>query len=181
MSEELCHWRWLPELRFINRYAPEPAYLQVLADSIRQFQAVQGTPERLLFSFHGIPRDYYEAGDPYPDECRETAEQTARLLGLEPDQWGLSFQSRFGRQEWVQPYTDATLEAWGGAGIKRVQVVCPAFSADCLETLEEIAVENRDHFLAAGGQEYRYIPALNDQPAHVEMLSGLILRHLQGW
>ena len=181
VSSELQGWRWLPEVRFINRYSRDPAYLQALAESIRQFQKHQGTADKLLFSFHGIPRDYYESGDPYPEECRQTAEDTITLLGLKDAQWQMSFQSRFGKQEWVKPYTDETLKAWGAAGIRRVQVVSPAFSADCLETLEEIAVENRDYFIEAGGEEYAYIPALNDQPAHIEMLSGLIMRHIQGW
>ncbi|MEN8165911.1 MAG: ferrochelatase [Pseudomonadota bacterium] len=181
VTRELQRWRWLPELRFINRYSREPAYIQALAESIRAFRAQQGAAEKLLFSFHGIPQDYAEAGDPYAEECRQTARDTARLLGLNDAQWQLSFQSRFGRQEWVKPYTDATLKEWGQAGIHSVQVVCPAFSADCLETLEEIAVENRDCFLAAGGKAYAYIPALNDRPEHIEMLAELIIRHIQGW
>ncbi len=181
ITNELQRWRWLPELRFINRYSREPAYVKALAESIWTFRQQQGEADKLLFSFHGIPKDYAEAGDPYVEECRQTTRDTVRLLGLHDAQWQLSFQSRFGRQEWVKPYTDATLKEWGQTGIRGVQVVCPAFSADCLETLEEIAVENRDCFLAAGGKEYAYIPALNDRPEHIDMLVQLIIRHIQGW
>ncbi len=181
VTDELQRWRWLPEIRFINRYHDDPAYIRVLANSIREFREQHGKADKLLFSFHGIPRDYYEKGDPYPDECRKTAHEAVELLGLTEGEWEIAFQSRFGAQEWVKPYTDATLKDWGKQGIKRVQVLCPAFSADCLETLEEIAVENRDYFLGAGGQEYRYIPALNDRADHIGLFVELIKRHIQGW
>jgi ferrochelatase len=181
VTRQLQGWRWIPEVRFINRYSDRADYIEALAESIREFREEHGAAQKLLFSFHGIPKDYYESGDPYPDECRQTAADATRLLGLKEDQWQLTFQSRFGRQEWVKPYTDATLKSWGETGVKSVQVVCPAFSADCLETLEEIAVENRDTFLEAGGGEYAYIPALNDRPRHIGMLATLILQHLQGW
>jgi ferrochelatase len=181
VTSELQRWRWLPEIRFINRYHAEPAYTQVLAESIREFRQQHGKAEKLLFSFHGIPRDYYAQGDPYPDECRQTAHATVELLGLAENEWEIAFQSRFGAQEWVKPYTDATLKGWGKQGIKSVQVLCPAFSADCLETLEEIAVENRDYFLEAGGKEYAYIPALNDRADHIALFVELIKRHIQGW
>lgn len=181
VTSELQNWRWLPEFRFINRYHHEPAYILALAESIQQYRQEHGSADKLLFSFHGIPKDYFEQGDPYPNECHQTAMDTIKSLGLSQDEWAISFQSRFGKQEWVKPYTETTLKDWGSSGVGRVQVVCPAFSADCLETLEEIAVENRDYFLEAGGKEYGYIPALNDQPAHVQMLSELIIRHSQGW
>ncbi len=181
VTSELQHWRWLPEIRFINRYHDEPAYIDALAQSITQYRQQHGSADKLLFSFHGIPKDYFEKGDPYPNECRQTAMDTISHLGLADGTWDITFQSRFGKQEWVKPYTDETLKSWGGNGVASVQVVCPAFSADCLETLEEIAVENRDYFLEAGGKEYGYIPALNDQPAHIQMLSALIVRHCQGW
>jgi ferrochelatase len=181
VTRELQGWRWLPELRFVNRYHDDPAYIEALAASIREFREQQGPANKLLFSFHGIPRDYYEKGDPYPDECRRTAGDTVARLGLTDGEWELAFQSRFGAQEWVKPYTDATLKAWGKEGIESVQVLCPAFSADCLETLEEIAVENRGYFLEAGGKEYAYIPALNDRPDHIAMFVALIKRHIQGW
>ncbi len=181
LTRELQNWRWIPELRFIQRYHQEPDYVATLSDSIRSYRAEHGSAEKLLFSFHGIPKDYYEAGDPYPDQCRATAEQVAASLGLQPDQWHITFQSRFGKQEWVKPYTDETLKQWGREGIRSVQVVCPAFAVDCLETLEEIAEENREYFLESGGESYAYIPALNDSPAQVRMLADLVERHLQGW
>ena len=181
VTRELQGWRWLPEIRFINRYYDDPAYIETLAASIREFREQHGQADKLLFSFHGIPKDYYEQGDPYPDECRATARNTIDLLGLIDGEWEIAFQSRFGKQEWVKPYTDATLKAWGRQGIESVQVLCPAFSADCLETLEEIAVENRDYFLEAGGKAYAYIPALNDRPDHIKLFIELIKRHIQGW
>lgn len=181
ITAELQRWRWVPEVRFIHRYYQEPAYIQALADSVRSFREQQGTADKLLFSFHGIPKDYADQGDPYPTECRENAQAVAENLGLTDGQWHVSFQSRFGKQEWMKPYTDATLKEWGAKGIKSVQVICPSFSADCLETLEEISEENREYFMHAGGQEYAYIPALNDQPDHCRMLADLIRRHLQGW
>jgi protoporphyrin/coproporphyrin ferrochelatase len=181
LSQELQQWRWIPELRFIQRYHQEADYIATLSESIRDYRAKHGDAEKLLFSFHGIPKDYYEAGDPYPDQCRATAQRVAQTLALQPGQWEISFQSRFGKAEWVKPYTDATLKQWGQEGVKRVQVVCPAFAVDCLETLEEIAKENREYFLESGGESYAYIPALNDSPAQVRMLTDLVHRHLQGW
>ncbi|MCU7871529.1 MAG: ferrochelatase [Candidatus Thiodiazotropha sp. (ex Lucinoma borealis)] len=181
VTDELQRWRWIPEVRFIQRYYHEPAYIDVLSESIREFRSQSGEAQKLLFSFHGIPKDYYESGDPYPDECYATANQVVEYLGLEKDQWHISFQSRFGAQEWVKPYTNETLKQWGAEGVESVQVVCPAFSADCLETLEEIAEENRDTFLQAGGKAYAYIPALNDTPGHIAMLADLICKHIKGW
>jgi ferrochelatase len=181
VSAELQRWRWIPELRFIQHYHDYPDYIRVLSESIRDFRQQAGDAHKLLFSFHGIPKDYYLAGDPYPDECRSTATRVAQQLGLDKDQWLVAFQSRFGAQEWVKPYTMETLKQWGGEGIQRVQVVCPAFSADCLETLEEIAEENRDAFIQAGGEHYAYIPALNDTPGHIKLLADLVCRHVCGW
>ncbi|MES9993902.1 MAG: ferrochelatase [Candidatus Thiodiazotropha sp.] len=181
VSGELQRWRWIPELRFIQRYHDRNDYIRVLSESIRNFRDREGAAQKLLFSFHGIPKDYYLAGDPYPDECRATANRVAKTLGLEPEQWHLSFQSRFGAQEWMKPYTTDTLKQWGSEGIESVQVVCPAFSVDCLETLEEIAEENREAFLESGGKAYAYIPALNDSPEHMQMLTELICNQLSGW
>ncbi len=181
LTRELQQWRWIPELRFIQRYHQEADYVATLSESIRAYRAQHGDAEKLLFSFHGIPKDYYEAGDPYPDQCRATAQQVAETLALQPGQWQIAFQSRFGKEEWVKPYTDATLKQWGQEGVKHVQVVCPAFAVDCLETLEEIAKENREYFLESGGESYAYIPALNDSPGQVRMLTDLVHRHLQGW
>jgi ferrochelatase len=181
VTQELRRWRAVPELRFINDYYDHPAYIAALADSVRAFQAEHGVPERLLMSFHGIPQEYADKGDPYPCQCEVTAERLAQALGLTQVQWQFSFQSRLGPKDWLKPYTDRTLETLGRQGVKDVQVICPGFSADCLETLEEIAMENRDVFLEAGGTEYRYIPCLNDRPAHIDFLAQLVERHLQGW
>ncbi|MCG8036836.1 MAG: ferrochelatase [Candidatus Thiodiazotropha taylori] len=181
VTAELQQWRWIPEVRFIQRYHHEPDYIDALSSQIADYRMTHGSADKLLFSFHGIPKDYYEAGDPYPDQCRATAQAVVERLGLNEEQWLLAFQSRFGAQEWVKPYTDETLKQWAADGIKSVQVVCPAFATDCLETLEEIGVENRDYFLQGGGSEYNYIPALNDEPKHIEMFANLIHRHASGW
>ena len=181
VSSELRGWRWLPELRFINHFHDEPAYIGALAESVRQHRAEFGEADRLLMSFHGIPEEYFHKGDPYFCECQKTGRLLAEALGLGAEQWQISFQSRLGPKQWLQPYTDHTLEALARDGVKSVQVMCPGFSADCLETLEEIAMENRDTFLAAGGERYEYIPCLNDSAEHIAMLAGLVDLHTQGW
>jgi protoporphyrin/coproporphyrin ferrochelatase len=181
ITHQLRGWRWLPELRFVNHYHDEPAYITALAESIDAWRAAHGEAEHLLLSFHGIPQEYFDKGDPYYCECQKTGRLLAEALGLQTERWTLSFQSRLGPRQWLQPYTDKTLEGLAQRGIKSVQVVCPGFSADCLETLEEIAVTNRDRFLAAGGKEFGYIPALNDGAAHLNMLADLALRHVGGW
>jgi ferrochelatase len=168
VAGELQRWRWLPELRFVNHYHDDPAYIQALAGSVRRFQAEHGVPEKLILSFHGIPREYFLAGDPYFCECQKTGRLLAQALKLPEDRWQLTFQSRLGPKAWLKPYTDKTLD-------------CPGFSADCLETLEEVAMENRDIFLGAGGEEYRYIPCLNDSADHIDLLAALVGRHVQGW
>jgi ferrochelatase len=181
VTRVLRDWRWLPELRFINHYHDHPAYIDALADSVRRHRAQYGEPDRLLMSFHGIPTDYFLAGDPYFCECQKTARLLAEALDLPPQGWQVSFQSRLGPKQWLQPYTDQTLRALAAEGVKAVHVVCPGFSADCLETLEEIAMENRQTFLEAGGEHYRYIPCLNDHPQHIDALTGLVDHHTQGW
>jgi len=181
VARELSTWRWVPELRFVNQYHDTPGYIAALAESIRNHWAEHGEPDRFLFSFHGIPRAYLDNGDPYHCQCHKTARLTAEALALEADRWQVAFQSRVGNKEWLRPYTDELLKEWGAAGIGSVQVCCPGFSADCLETLEEIAVENRDYFLGAGGTHYSYIPALNDDPAHMDALLDLVRRHASGW
>ena len=132
-------------------------------------------------SFHGIPKRYREAGDPYYHQCKASAELLAKALGLKEDAWALSFQSRVGREEWLKPYTDETLKRWGSKGLESVQVICPGFPTDCLETLEEIAGENREYFEEAGGGEYRFIPGLNASPAHMQFYAELAARHCRGW
>jgi len=177
----LRRWRWLPELRFVNHYHDEPAYIEALAASVLAYQAQHGVPDRLLLSFHGIPRAYFLAGDPYYCEAHKTGRLLAQRLGLSESAWQLSFQSRLGPKEWLRPYTDETLRSMAAGGVRKVQVLCPGFSADCLETLEEIAMENRHIFLEAGGESYDYIPCLNAEQAHIDMLAGLVARHTDGW
>lgn len=171
----------IPETRWINQYYDQPSYISALAESVKQQWQESGQSEKLLMSFHGVPERYTAKGDPYEHQCRATAKLLAEALALKPEQWQCCFQSRFGREEWVKPYTDHTLTQWGKDGVKSVDIISPAFSADCLETLEEIQVENREYFLAAGGEIYNYIPALNDNKDHIEMLSQLVQQHTQGW
>jgi ferrochelatase len=181
VAQALAGWIRVPDLRLVADYHAEPWYIRALADSIRAAWQEQPAGERLLFSFHGMPRRSQQAGDPYHDQCQRTARLVAAELGLPADRWLVAFQSRFGYAEWLQPYTDQTLRAWGGSHIGSVDVVCPGFSADCLETLEEIAVMNRDLYVEASGGRFRYIPALNDRPAHIAGIAALIERQIQGW
>ena len=181
VADELRGWRALPELRFINDYHSHPAYISALADSVRRYWSTHGEPDRLLLSFHGIPQDYVDAGDPYAGQCYKTAELLIAALELPEDRWQLSFQSRLGPRQWLQPYTDHTLQALAEEGVRNVHVLCPGFSVDCLETLEEVAMENREIFLEAGGEQYGYIECLNDQASHIQLFSELIARHSRGW
>jgi len=181
VADVLKTWRWVPEFRMINSYHDDESYIAALASSIRRHWQHHGKPDRLLFSFHGIPQRYFDQGDPYPCLCRKTARLVAEHLTLEPHQWHLSFQSRFGKEEWIKPYTDVTLKSWGEEGVNRVDVICPGFASDCLETLEEIAVENRDYFVEAGGKELHYIPALNADPDHIRALHQLACNHMGNW
>lgn len=181
VADVLKSWRWIPELRFIQHYHDDPGYIDALASSIREHWAIHGSAERLLFSFHGLPKQYLLAGDPYHCECQRTARLVAERLELPQGHWQVTFQSRFGRAQWLEPYTDFTLRSLASSGIRSVQVVCPGFSADCLETLEEISVQNRDLFLSAGGERYEYIRALNDRPDHINALATLALLHSGGW
>jgi protoporphyrin/coproporphyrin ferrochelatase len=174
IAQTLQQWRWLPELKFISHYHDHPDYIAALTESVQDHWLQHGKAEKLLMSFHGIPQDYADKGDPYPDECITTAHLLADRLGLTTDDWAISFQSRLGRKQWLKPYTDETLTKWGRVGVKSVQVICPGFPTDCLETLEEIAVENRDVFIAAGGEGYSYIPALNSSPEHIHALHEIV-------
>lgn len=171
---ELAAWRHIPNLRFVSGYHQDPGYISALVTSIREFWDENGRADRLLLSFHGLPRRYADAGDPYPEQCEETARLMAGALGLPEHAWTMTYQSRFGRKPWLQPYTDETLRRWGREKLPSVDVVCPGFAADCLETLEEIALRNRHFFREAGGGAYRYIPALNDRPDHIAALSRII-------
>jgi ferrochelatase len=181
VADELKTWRWIPDVRFISHYPDHDLYISALANSIQQHQAEHGVPDKLLFSFHGLPKRNLELGDPYYCECQKTARLLVEQLGLKEEQYQVCFQSRFGKAEWLQPYTDKTLEAWGKQGIEHVQVICPGFAADCLETLEEIDMQNRDTFLESGGKQFSYIPALNDNADHIQLLEQLILQHAGTW
>jgi ferrochelatase len=178
---ELQTWRWAPELRTIADYHHEAAWLDAVAGSIRRHWQKHERGQRLLLSFHGIPQRYVDAGDPYFEQCRASAHGIAQRLSLSDSEWQMCFQSRVGRERWLQPYTQQLLESLPAQGVKRIDVVCPGFAVDCLETLEEIAMEGREEFIAAGGESLSYIPALNSDAAHVAMLTELALRHGAGW
>lgn len=182
LYDALAKWtlkqRNLPGISIIRDYYQHPLFINALANSVKAFQQQHGQADKLLMSFHGIPQPYADKGDPYADRCRITAQKVADRLGLAESEWGISFQSRFGKQEWVKPYTDQVLTDWAQQGVKSVQVLSPAFSADCLETLEELAMQNADLFKAQGGQRYQYIPALNTNADHIEMLSQFIQTQL---
>ncbi|TCO41134.1 ferrochelatase [Dokdonella fugitiva] len=181
IAREFAGWRWPPEQRFINDYHAEPLYVEALARSVEAHWQRHGRAGRLLLSFHGIPERNLLAGDPYFCQCQATARRLRERLGLEEPELLVTFQSRVGRAKWLQPYTEATLAALPGEGIRHVQVLCPGFAVDCLETLEEIAIGNHARFLHAGGERFEYIPALNAGDDHVAALAELVLRHGQGW
>tara|TARA_Y100000741_G_scaffold364331_1_gene354999 strand:+ start:305 stop:1330 length:1026 start_codon:yes stop_codon:yes gene_type:complete len=177
----LQKWRWIPELRFINQYFEEESYIKALANSIEDFWKKNGKPQKLIFSYHGIPKKYHTKGDPYHCFCLKTTRLVKEYMKLEDDKVITTFQSRFGREEWLQPYTSETLKELPGKGIKNVHIISPGFSADCLETLEELEVENREYFEKSGGDKYCYIPCLNENSMHIEMIEKIIKKHIQGW
>lgn len=181
LASSLAGIRWIPEIRFVSHYHDFPPYIEALALSVEQHWAANGQAEKLIFTYHGIPKRYLLSGDPYHCECYKTSRLLAQRLGLQQDQYFVTFQSRFGREEWLQPYTDVTLKALPAQGIKSVQMICPGFSADCLETIEEIGIENRNYFIQAGGERYEYIPALNASSQHIEALSQLINQNIESW
>jgi ferrochelatase len=172
--------RHLPELRFVNRYHDDSGYIDALAKRVGDHWMSHGRPDKLVLSFHGVPRRTLELGDPYHCECLKTARLLGERLGLKDDLL-VTFQSRLGRAEWLQPYTEPTLVALAQRGVRRVDVMCPGFTSDCLETLEEIDQEARAAFLRAGGEEFHYLPCLNDQHEWIAALAALAIRHLQGW
>lgn len=181
VAQHVAKLRNQPELRFIKRFHDDPGYIGALAKQVTDFWAQNGRPQKLLMSFHGLPRATVEAGDPYYQDCQETARLLTEQLGLAPSEVQVTFQSRFGAARWLEPYTEPTLKALATQGITDIDVICPGFAADCLETLEEISQECRDVFLEAGGRQFRYIPALNDQSTWTKGLVSLIDKHLQGW
>lgn len=175
------HWRNVPELRMVRSYHNHSSYIDALAKRVEEHFTQNGRPEKLIMSFHGVPKFHLTKGDPYHCECHVTARLLGERLGLSPSQWQLTFQSRFGRTEWLKPYTQETLEQLAKGGVDRVDVVCPGFASDCLETLEEIAMENRHAFIAAGGKTFHAIPCLNDHPQWISTLGELVESHCADW
>lgn len=181
VAAELANWRWVPDVRFVADYHVEPRYIEALARSVESHQQANGRAQRLLLSFHGIPQRYFNAGDPYFCQCQATARALRERLDLREADVTVCFQSKVGREPWLQPYTEDIVAGLPREGITHVQVLCPGFAVDCLETLEEIALRNRESFLASGGEQFEYIPALNASESHVATLGDLILRGGQGW
>jgi ferrochelatase len=177
----LLHTRNMPDIRTIRHFHDDPGYINALKQSVERYWAEHGQGDVLLMSFHGVPRYTLDKGDPYHCECRKTGRLLAEALNLKPEQYRVAFQSRFGKAEWLKPYTAATLETLGKAQTKRLDVICPGFIADCLETLEEIAMEGKTTFLNAGGGDFHYIPALNSRPAWVTALADIVVKQLSGW
>jgi ferrochelatase len=173
--------RRMPEFRFVNQYHDDPGYIGALANSVQAHWRNNGRGDKLLMSFHGLPARTLTLGDPYHCQCHKTGRLLAERLGLRDSEWIVSFQSRLGRAKWLEPYTEPTLRQLAAQGVKRIDAVCPGFAADNLETLEEIAIEARDAFLAAGGREFSFIPCLNDRDDWIRALADLTLQHLQGW
>ncbi len=173
--------RAIPELRFVNHYHDHPDYIAALAASVERYWKRNGKPDKLVMSFHGVPERTLHLGDPYHCECFKTARLLSNKLGLTKAQYQVTFQSRLGRAKWLEPYTEPTLIAMGKAGVKRVDVLCPGFTSDCLETLEEINMEAREAFLHAGGKEFHYIACLNDDPEWITALCNVTQQHLLGW
>jgi len=162
-------------------YHDDPGYINALIESIKESWEKNGQSEKLLMSFHGIPKRYFTSGDPYYCYCQKTGRLVAESLGLSKNQYEVTFQSTFGKEEWLTPATDKTLEKWAAEGLEGVDVICPGFSCDCLETLEEIEEENKDIFLGAGGKDFHYIPCLNTRPTFIKALTQICLNNLAGW
>lgn len=181
LGAALARLRWVPATRFVNHYHDHPRYVDAVAAGVRRAWELEGRSERLLLSFHGMPRATLAAGDPYYCHCQGSARLISKTLGLARADWALGFQSRFGRAAWLQPDTEATLRGWAEAGIESVTVACPGFAVDCLETLEEVAQRYRDVFLSAGGKRFTYVPALNADAAHTQLLTEIVVREMAGW
>jgi ferrochelatase len=181
LADYLKGQRWVPELRMVTHYHDHPRYISALAESIKAHWQEHGRAEKLLLSYHGIPERYRDEGDPYFCECYKTSRLVAEELGLAEGEYLTAFQSRFGREPWIKPYSDKILTEWAQQQVRSVQVICPGFSADCLETLEEIALRYRENFIGAGGERFEYIPALNSDSGQVELMTALVRDHLQGW
>ena len=181
VTRVLKNWRWLPDLRMINQYHDHEKYIEALANSINKQWQENKRGDLLLFSFHGIPQRYVDSGDPYFCHCQKTARLVAEKLKLQDNEWKVVFQSRFGREPWLQPYCSLTLQELAGAGTKSVDIICPGFSADCLETLEEIQMDNKKMFIDAGGETFNYIPCLNDSEDHINAICEILTAHMFGW
>jgi ferrochelatase len=185
VMDEVFAWgqrtRYLPELRHINQYHDDSGYLGALVASVKAHWMANGRGDKLLMSFHGMPQRTLELGDPYHCHCLKTGRLLAERLGLQAQDYVVTFQSRFGKAKWLQPYTEPTLRALGQSGVGRVDVICPGFAADCIETLEEIAMEGKHAFLESGGKAFHYIPCVNDSLDWIRALSHLVARHMQGW
>ena len=177
LSSVFAGYRSLPNVHFIRDYAQHPAYIAALKASVERAFAQHGRPDLLILSYHGIPQRFAREGDDYPLRCRDTTDALTRALGLRDNQVMMTFQSRFGREPWLTPYTDETLRALPAKGVRHIQIMSPGFSADCLETLEEISEQNREFFLHAGGEKFVYIPALNDDAEHIAMMQALVQAH----
>ena len=180
-SRALQRWRWLPETRFVNDYYHDAGYIDALTARILEHWAEVGERSHLLFSYHGIPAAYVADGDPYQAQSEATTRLVVSRLGLAPDQWSHCYQSRFGRVEWLQPYTQDMLKVLAARGVRKLSVVSPSFAVDCLETLEEVAIEYRDMFLELGGERLTLVPALNDDDRHAQILAAIVERQLKGW
>ena len=181
VTEILRKWRWIPEIRFVNNYFEESMYIECLVKSIKESWKKDGKTQKLIFSYHGVPKKYLLKGDPYYCFCQKTTRLVAERMKLKKKDYITTFQSKFGPGEWLQPYTDKTLEELPKKGIKKIHILSPGFSSDCLETLEELEVQNKENFLSSGGERYNYIKCLNDDPQHLKMLGFLILNHIKGW
>ena len=181
VTEILRKWRWIPEIRFVNNYFEESMYIECLVKSIKESWKKSGKTQKLIFSYHGVPKKYLLKGDPYYCFCQKTTRLVAERMKLKKKDYITTFQSKFGPGDWLQPYTDKTLEELPKKGIKKIHILSPGFSSDCLETLEELEVQNKEKFFSSGGERYNYIKCLNDDPQHLKMLGFLILNHIKGW
>ncbi|MFT5893425.1 MAG: ferrochelatase [bacterium] len=181
VAERMQRTRWIPEMRFINQYCDHDAYVQALAATVKESWAENGRGDLLVTSYHGIPKRYLLNGDPYHCLCHKTSRLLAEALDIGKDEIKVVFQSRVGREEWLRPYCDETMKTLPGDGYKSIDVISPAFSADCLETIEEISGENMEYFMENGGERFQYIPCLNDRDDHIQFLADLVVQHAQGW
>ena len=181
VTNVLQKWRWIPEMRFINQYFEEKNYIEALSNSIKSFWKKYPKPQKIIFSYHGIPKRYLTNGDPYHCFCLKTTRLVKEHMRLSDNEIMTTFQSRFGREEWLKPYTSETLKELPKQGIKNIHIISPGFSSDCLETLEELEEENKEYFMESGGESYKYIPCLNDNEDHIDVFINLIRKHTQGW